>query len=455
MTVVTSDNRYGVAQLIVAPTLAEGANYTTIAAALTAAVSGQTIFIRPGTYTEAITLKAGVNLVAYEADAFTPNVIINGTCTHNTAGTVTISGIQLRTNSNFCVAVTGSEASVLYLTNCYINCLNNTGISYTSSSASSRIRIVRCTHQMGTTGITLFVATGAGRIDIAYLNDFEGTAGTLTPSSTSACIVAMRFCQISFPLSTSSTGAFDLYYTRISPDTQGATALTTAGTATSGGSHCEFASGTAVAVSIGAGTTVSLLDCIISSSNTNSIDGAGTLNYTNLTFSSASTSTMTTTTQSAGYSRPGITRSAHQPAFLAYLNTSVVDVTGDGTIYTVIFDTEPYDQGANFNLGTSTFTAPVTGRYRFEFGALVGGGTVLSACSVRITTTALTYQRSIGTNAGVTTSTSGTIVALASMTAGDTATFQVATTDTGGKIDDVNGTTGGVLRTWVSGNLVC
>ena len=53
----TSDNTYATANIIVAPTLAEGANYTTIAEALTAASSGDTIFVKPGTYTEDITTR--------------------------------------------------------------------------------------------------------------------------------------------------------------------------------------------------------------------------------------------------------------------------------------------------------------------------------------------------------------------------------------------------------------
>lgn len=55
-------------------------------------------------------------------------------------------------------------------------------------------------------------------------------------------------------------------------------------------------------------------------------------------------------------------------AFLATLTTNDSNVTGDGTSYTVIFDNEIYDQGSNFNLGTSVFTAPITGRYHFCVG---------------------------------------------------------------------------------------
>lgn len=60
-----------------------------------------------------------------------------------------------------------------------------------------------------------------------------------------------------------------------------------------------------------------------------------------------------------------------QPSFLATLSTERTDVTGDGTTYNVVFNNEIYDQGSNWD-GT-TFTAPVTGRYRFSAKLLLQG----------------------------------------------------------------------------------
>lgn len=60
-----------------------------------------------------------------------------------------------------------------------------------------------------------------------------------------------------------------------------------------------------------------------------------------------------------------------QPAFFAYLNATQNDVTGDGTVYTLAFPVEIYDQANNFD-GTSTFTAPVTGLYSFTVGLAIG-----------------------------------------------------------------------------------
>ncbi len=46
--------------------------------------------------------------------------------------------------------------------------------------------------------------------------------------------------------------------------------------------------------------------------------------------------------------------------------TEAVDVTGDGTVYTVVFDSETFDTGTNFNPATGRFTAPFTGDYHFN-----------------------------------------------------------------------------------------
>ena len=52
------------------------------------------------------------------------------------------------------------------------------------------------------------------------------------------------------------------------------------------------------------------------------------------------------------------------PAFLAKNSANDCNVTGDGTIVTVDFNSEIFDQGADF--ACDVFTAPVTGRYAFN-----------------------------------------------------------------------------------------
>jgi len=52
--------------------------------------------------------------------------------------------------------------------------------------------------------------------------------------------------------------------------------------------------------------------------------------------------------------------------FIANTSTTHSNVTGDGTVYTVIFDTTTANEGSNYNTSTGIFTAPVAGNYLFN-----------------------------------------------------------------------------------------
>jgi len=83
-----------------------------------------------------------------------------------------------------------------------------------------------------------------------------------------------------------------------------------------------------------------------------------------------------------------------QPCFLAVLGTTTGAVTGDGTGYAIVFDTEKYDVGANF--ASSVFTAPVTGQYALGFSFGAEGITNQGAFQSFITTTSQTLYTSYG-----------------------------------------------------------
>ena len=139
-----------------------------------------------------------------------------------------------------------------------------------------------------------------------------------------------------------------------------------------------------------------------------------------------------------------------QPAFLAGISADILNVTGDGTAYTIVFNTEVYDQNNDFNSTTGVFTAPVAGRYSFACTVLFAGltsshtsGTVYLVASNRtplgaILSPAAQYNpgNSLGINFGVE----------VDMDAADTASIQV-TISNGTKVADITTTSffGGLL----------
>ena len=54
-----------------------------------------------------------------------------------------------------------------------------------------------------------------------------------------------------------------------------------------------------------------------------------------------------------------------QPAFLAKVNSDQTNIATNSDV-TVLFNVERFDQNADFDTGTYTFTAPVTGRYQLQ-----------------------------------------------------------------------------------------
>jgi len=60
----------------------------------------------------------------------------------------------------------------------------------------------------------------------------------------------------------------------------------------------------------------------------------------------------------------------NQPAFCVFLNSQQDNVTASG-LTIIEFDTETFDQSGDFNTGTYTFTAPITGKYQFNISLLL------------------------------------------------------------------------------------
>lgn len=429
----TGDNNFGVAKWIVDATAGQG-THTTIATALTSSASGDTIFIRPGTYTENLTLKAGVNLTAFPSDSSTNGtgkVIISGTCTLTTAGTVTISGIQLQTNSAALLAVTGTLASVVTLFDCYLNITNNTGITFSSSSASAQINIQTCSGDIGTTGIAFAAHSSAGSLSIARSGIGNSGAST-TATTVSAGSMSIVYSIFQNPITTSSTGTLNSSYSTFQ-NIGNTTCLTVGGTSASI-DYSSFTSGSASALSVSSGKILNLVTCEINSSNTNAITGAGTLNYSFVTFTGSSSGHNVTTEVN------------YATLEAAFTNVVIQKFTGNGT-YTPTTGMKKC-QIECVGGGGAGGGANITSAAQNSIGAGGGGGeytkAIFSAATVG-TSQAVTVGAggtgvSAGTgNTGATTSVGALITAIGG--SGGTAAASGATTGTAaGGIGGTGGT---------------
>ena len=426
-------------------------DFTTVQAAINAASSGQTIFVRPGQYTENLTLKVGVDICAFEADGFSAIVNIIGTATHNTAGFVMISGIRFTTNGSNAIVVSGTLGSKLRLINCYINGSNATCISYSSSSVDSSIQLVNCELNTGTTGIGIFDHTAAGQLSFAYCF-CSNTGGTSTASNTTGG-VGMGYSTFSQPFSTSGAGSYNISTCNFNTSTQNATALTLAGTGSSFAEYSDFVSGTASAISAGAGTTMNIIGpCSIDSSNTNAVTGAGTLRYGTLTFKGSS-SLINTTNQTSFQTSNGISRSTLQPAFLATHSVAQNNITGNSTEVTPNFTTEVFDQNSNYD-GTNLFTAPITGRYQFNASLFINDALTSTSGYLYVNAS---NRAMIGASQGPFPLGSAStyqlfMSCLVDMDAGDTANCRCSVGGMAGNTADFPAS---VTNSWFSGYLVC
>lgn len=288
MTIQTTDNKYGVAKWIVDKVLGRG-THTSISGAITSASDGDTIMVRASStpYTEDLTLKAGVNLVAFECDAYTPNVTIIGKMTATFTGQCTISGIRVQTNSDFFLVNSGSNATIVRFVNCFLNCSNNTGFSFTNSNASSAITIRYCNADVTTTGISLFASSSAGNIQI-FFSDLRNTGSSTTNSTISAGSLLIYGCNSNIAITGSGTSSAGVFDSTVNTASFNITAFTADGSGTNNAISSSFFSGTASAISVGSGATLTASGVVINSTNTNAITGLGTLIYSGINFSNTS-----------------------------------------------------------------------------------------------------------------------------------------------------------------------
>lgn len=312
-------------------------DFKTITAALTAASSGQTIFIRPGTYVENFTLKAGVNLTAFSGDQFPPNVIIVGKITASYSGSATLSNLYLQTNSDYFLTLTGVNSTTLTLSNCYLTSNSNDGLNYAVSNVLSRLNIYNCKGNLAGS-YKLFTFAGTGLVRIRE-SSFENSAGATTSSTASAGTCAFTNSSFFFPFAVSSSAVFNSEACEYNMVLINTTAVSYTGTSTGAFASCRFPTGTASAINVGSGCSLLMGDCIVQCTNAISISGSGTLTYTCLDLLDSTAGTIAPTQSKrpcylGGVSFDGGTNVMNAYSVGTFTPTFVGNTTAGTTTYT-------------------------------------------------------------------------------------------------------------------------
>lgn len=534
----TGTNNFSTAVFIVDTNgIQNGATHSTIAAAITDASAGSTIVIKPGTYTENVSITKDLNICCWPTGARSDNnisPIIAGKFTVSASTHLKLFGFELQTNGDNIVNCDAAGAKA-QLINCSLD-IETAVTAFSIGTSTSNIQLYNC-FGSGAGTAKLFAAT-AGNFRARYCW-FE-SLGADSTTATDGCL--FQYCNVEGAgVTTSGTGFLVAEYTHFGSSLGSGTNTTwlTNGGATSRLAYCRFLSGTSTCIVVNSGI-VNCRHCNLSTSNTNVVSGAGTFNYAGLTFegssrhlaattlgvnyegpsktigssNSGNTNTLTVTNDSntatsssniisqvAGGTASDATYQAVvsgaqtwtwgvdngssdswnlaassalgttdvmisttageitkplQPAFLAVNSASDANQTGAGTVATVEFDTEVFDQNGDFNNTTDTFTAPVTGRYQFNVSAgLANMTSSMTRLVFNLVTSNRTYQiekcnpyaQQDGTNGQYVCN--GSVVA--DMDASDTATVTVAISNGAG---DTASIIGGNNNTFFSGCLL-
>jgi len=161
----------------------------------------------------------------------------------------------------------------------------------------------------------------------------------------------------------------------------------------------------------------------------------------------------TTSTELLNMDDTGCRTLLQQPGFLARSSATALNVTGNGTVFSPVLNSEVWDVKAVFTGGT--FTAPATGKYLFNAQIMCQGiDATQTAGVITLTTSNRTYIKQYHpflTYSGSLRSANAMYV-LADMDAADTATLTV-TISNGSLTADVTGGTA-PTSTFLSGILV-
>ncbi len=270
---------------VVDPVAGKG-QFTTITAAVAAASSGDTIYIRPGTYTENFTIGANIALVGITGGGHTSHeIIVNGKITVSGVFNPVIQNLTLTTNSDYCLSNTSTGRPIIR--DCILNASNNAILENTSTGG---IYVYDCQiYLLTNTAFLSNTSTGF----IRFYGCFTQASTQLTASNTTG-IVEIYNSTWNLALSTSSGGTVNAYNSYILSNAAVVNIAYT-GTGVSTITNCNLTnSGSQEVATMGAGTRLNITSCTVNSSAANAFTGAGRIDYGGLTFVNTATTSVTT-----------------------------------------------------------------------------------------------------------------------------------------------------------------
>lgn len=299
------------ANYIVDPT-GEKAEYTTITAAITAAnaAGGGTVFVKPGIYTEDLTLYAGVNIASYDCDSNSKTVKVYGKCTATFSGTASFSGICFETKgANAAIETTGSNAVTLNFSNCNLIGSENGGetnsiLNFTNTNASSSYTFLFCTGNLTTTNVRFFnLEKGGLNIRSCYWkNDGSSSLSSLAGNGGTSGNLNILNSLITNHIDISGSSS----YSAVNCNFFGSIhTLSCSGSNYAMGNRYENQN---IPIIINTPASLPIYNCDIfaGASASYAINGTGTIKYAGLTFS-GSKSSINVTTQSIANEGPSRT----------------------------------------------------------------------------------------------------------------------------------------------------
>jgi len=258
---VTVKNLADITKYVVDPVAGE-TGYQTIQSALDAANAAGVdaeIYVKPGTYTENLTLYGGQVI-----RGATLETMISGNHTPPASGFCTLKDLYLTAAAGDILSSAAAGTTIILIENCY-NTVTNGYICDLPNWAGGTIAIVNCTDASTNNGV--INCTGGANALITNSFAGRGTANTLTFSNGNLDIISSR---MGCPVSVAGTGT-----TIINEGSSLLGTLTTGGSVTTSITQTKISTGATQAITHGSTGTTTLGDVSINSSNNPCIGGAG------------------------------------------------------------------------------------------------------------------------------------------------------------------------------------